>query len=442
MDQRFILYEQIKELAASRIPFHMPGHKRQTEPCPGLPFCWDITEIEGADDLHRAGGILKEAMERTAALFGAARTWYLVNGSSCGNLSAVMTAVPFGGELIAGVNCHRSVYHAMELGHLKPHFVTPPRAGDFHFYGSITPEQIRDALEEFPDAAAVVLTSPTYEGVVSDIAGIAKMCHEHGKILIVDEAHGAHLAPAYGLSADGFGFPDSALHLGADIVVQSAHKTLPSMTQTSLLHLSKEGSARIDEEKLEHMLDVFESSSPSYPLMCSLDGCTGILREEGNAFYAAWSRRLREFDQRMSGLRHLRIPGHTIGITNVFAYDPGKILIDPGDLQLTGVRLKGMLAQEFGLELEMCCEHHALAMTSLCDSDEMMQALAEALTAADALNAVTRPANKSTIEEEHFFTPGVPDVITNKGGAASPGRECIAESEIRLAEKRKFESKV
>ena len=138
---------------------HMPGHKRVMRPSDILPYEWDITEIEGADDLHDADGILKEAMDRASELWKSRRTWFLVGGSTCGLLAAIRAAAPFGSEIIAARNCHRSVYHAIELGGYKVHWILPEEDRSFDVCLDITPEQVRACLRRYPDSAAVIVTS-------------------------------------------------------------------------------------------------------------------------------------------------------------------------------------------------------------------------------------------------------------------------------------------
>ena len=174
-------------------------------------------------------------------------------------------------------SCHKAVYHAIELGGLTAHWLVPPVDAAFGVYGSIAPAAVKAALTAHPGVRCVVLTSPTYEGVLSDIASISAICRRHGVPLLVDEAHGAHLLPL----AVSHGWQGGAVAGGADLVVQSAHKTLPSLTQTALLHWN--GGPLADPEEVERQLDVFETSSPSYPLMASLDGCTGLLAAQGDA---------------------------------------------------------------------------------------------------------------------------------------------------------------
>ena len=319
------LQQQLETLSAARYPLHMPGHKRRVPPAPGLGcYAWDLTEIDGADDLHDADGILADAMARTAALYGARRCWYLVGGSTVGLLAGIRALAPFGSTVIAARNCHKAVYHAIELGQLTARWLTPPVDPQFGVYGSVRPADVAAALDAAPDARCVILTSPTYEGVLSDIRTIAEICHARGVPLLVDEAHGAHYLPF----AARYGWRGGAVAAGADLVVQSAHKTLPSLTQTAFLQLNGD---LADPAEVERQLDVFETSSPSYPLMVSLDGCTRWLADEGEAAFAAWRARLDAFDAAVRDLKNTKIlccgADALTAHPNFFAHDSGKILL-------------------------------------------------------------------------------------------------------------------
>lgn len=379
-----LLKEELEQYVNSGIyPFHMPGHKRLVPPAAGLAADCDLTEVEGVDDLHHAQGILRAAMDRTAALFGSARTWYLVGGSTVGNLAAIRAAVPAGSEVLVARNSHKSVFHAIELGSLRAHWLWPETDPAWGISGSIAPDQVAGALEQYPDARAVIVTSPTYEGVVSDIAGIAAVCHRHGAgiPLIVDEAHGAH----FGLFERDY-FPDSSVHQGADLVVQSAHKTLPSLTQTALLHLN---STLVSAAAVEQQLNIFETSSPSYLLLCSLDGCTGLLRRYGKDWFHTWRSHLEQLDTafRTKPLRHLRLLCHGCDTKENHAgfcnFDPGKILIGSDAAEWDGARLAEVLRHEDRIETEMHGGRHVLCMTSCCDSAEGFRRLEEALRRID-----------------------------------------------------------
>lgn len=385
-----ILETQLTALAGTRYPLHMPGHKRRVAPAPGLPADWDFTEIPGADDLHAAEGILADAMARTAALWGAARTFYLINGATCGLLAGIRALAPAGSTVVAARNCHKSVFHALELGGLHARWVMPRPDETFGIHGSVAPDDLAADLAACPDARCVILTSPTYEGVLSDIAAIADICHVRGVPLLVDEAHGAHYLPM----AEAYGWQGGALAAGADVVVQSPHKTLPSLTQTALLHLGGVYGPGL-ADKIARQLEIFETSSPSYPLMASLDGCTGLLAAHGAEWFAAWAQRLGRFDAAVAGLSRLRVFCHgadrLAGPPACFAHDPGKILMDGSGAGLTGAGLADAL-RDRGFELEMICGDLVLAMTSPCDADDALDRLADALREIDAAAPGAAPA--------------------------------------------------
>lgn len=382
----YILQTQLQAYAEQGLyPFHMPGHKRRVLPAPGLPAGWDVTEVPGTDDLHDASGILQEAMDRTASLCGADRTWYLVNGSTCGLLAGIRALARGESEVICARNCHKAVYHALELSGCRVHWVIPPVDPSWGICGGIIAAQITKAVRRHPSVKAVILTSPTYEGVLSEIEEICRVCHERDIPVLVDEAHGAHLLP---MSREE-GFPAGALACGADLVVQSPHKTLPSLTQTALLHLQGE---LVDPACIERELDIFETSSPSYPLLASLDGCTGILRGQGRALFGQWAARIGRFDARARDLRRIRILFHTgtpaaEGMEDSWLsaglYDMGKILIDASGAGMTGRELALILREGWKMETEMVQGNLVLAMTSICDDEDALDRLADALFAID-----------------------------------------------------------
>ena len=364
------LQKQLETLAAARTPLHMPGHKRRVWPAAGLGCAaWDMTEIDGADDLHEADGILADAMRRTAALYGSRRCWYLVGGSTVGLLAGVRALAPFGSEILMARNCHKAVYHAVELGQLCAHYLLPPIDPAFGVYGSVQPADVQAALEQHKNIRCVVITSPTYEGVVSDIASLAKICHAHGVPLLVDEAHGAHYLPF----AEPLGWQGGAVAAGADVVVQSAHKTLPSLTQTAFLQVN---GTLADDAEIERQLDVFETSSPSYPLLVSLDGCTAWLAQQGKTAFAAWRQQLNSFDDAVLNLRHTPILCHGADTLqdhpDFYAFDAGKILLRMGS------RGAAFLRQN-GFEPEMVRGDDVLAMTSPCDAPDTLPRLARVL---------------------------------------------------------------
>lgn len=406
MEQSYhILQDQLKSYCADGpYPMHMPGHKRNLSPGPGLPYDFDVTEVEGTDDLHHADGILKAAMERTGKLYGSRRTWYLTCGSTCGNLAMMYAAIPRGSEVILARNCHKSVFHGAELLGLTVHWLMPETVPGFGIMGSIRPESVEKMLRQYPQSRAVFLTSPTYEGIGSDIESIAELVHREGKLLLVDEAHGAHFGLFHGSVAGGY-FPDSAVQLGADLAVQSAHKTLPSLTQTAWLHL---GSDRIPEEAVEQGLSVFETSSPSYPLLASLDGCTGLLAKEGPELFGKWEKRIDGIRERAGEWKNLRILGPEDAEADrqaVFSLDFGKFLIRDAFFRRSGRELEEFLRREELLEPEMSCGRNVLLMTSCGDSEEGVDRLFHAL---EHLNAWLGEQKSQAAETEKCREEGMP----------------------------------
>jgi len=379
-------------------PMHMPGHKRQALFADDLPWHLDISEIHGFDDLHSAEGILLDAQVRAASLWGSDSAYFLINGSTGGILAGIYAATRPGDRVLIARNCHKSVYHAIELFGLCPVYLEPPLLAEAGICGSISPQAVAEAVAQTPDIRLAVVTSPTYEGVISDISAVADILHEKLIPLLVDEAHGAH----FGLSPR---FPKSAVSQGADIVVQSLHKTLPSLTQTAIVHL-RDG--LIQRERLRHGLGMFQSTSPSYPLMASIDGCIGLLREQGADLFAAWADRLSAFRQSVSPLQHLSVLSGDSNLRCMYAHDPGKIPILCGGTSITGPGLHATLREDYGIELEMALPGYGLAMTSLANTDEHFNRLAEALRQLDRTlhPAPVQPINPLPPMGEQIMPPG------------------------------------
>lgn len=375
--EREHLYQQLISYGESDVyPFHMPGHKRRALPFPN-PYTIDITEIDGFDNLHHAGGLIREAEERAAKLYGADRSYYLVNGSTCGLLAAICAAARRGDKVLAARNCHKAVYHAVSMQGLSVEFLYPAiTRGDLQ--GQITAAQVEEALTKHPDIAVVILTSPTYEGIVSDVAAIAACCHAHGAALIVDEAHGAH----FGFGA---GFPENAVRLGADAVIMSLHKTLPSFTQTALLHCN---GGRIDTERVARYLGVYETSSPSYLFMAGMDACIDLIREQGAELFAQYRRRLDAFYRDTADLAQLHVMRREdLCKEEAYDWDDSKLMIYAGTMG--GEALHQELLGHYHLQMEMVSADYVLGMTSLMDTDEGMRRLVTALHEIDEKNRKT-----------------------------------------------------
>lgn len=390
------LLERLTEYAGSdAYPFHMPGHKRREIPdgIPGGfpdPYGIDITEIDGFDNLHHAEGILKDAMETAAAIYGADRSWYLVNGSTCGILSAVFATTENGGKILTARNCHKAVYHAICLNRLEAEYLYPEEITEFGINGGIRAEDVRKALEKdamrcagnsgdvrgkITKIQAVLITSPTYEGVVSDIRAIADAAHEYGIPLIVDEAHGAHLEYA----DQCYSFPKSALEYGADIVIQSLHKTLPCFTQTAILHVKGK---LVDQDRISRYLSMFQTSSPSYLFMAGMERCIRYMDGDGRNGMVRYEKRLEHFMERMEGLQVLEVLDREIcgKYRTVAGWDPSKIVVSTMRAEdFHGEELAETLRRKYHLEMEMTAPEYVIAMTSLMDTEEGFERLGTAL---------------------------------------------------------------
>lgn len=372
-----ILYDKLIEYGKNgKYPFHMPGHKRNDTMLSGMdPFDIDITEIADFDNLHHPQGIIKEAMDRAASYYGTDRTWFLINGSSCGILAAINSVTDIGDKIIIGRNCHKAVYNAMTIRNLKGEYFYPEYVSELGINGGYNPEILEKLLRENKDTKAVVITSPTYDGIVSDIEKIAEITHKYGAVLIVDEAHGAHFRISDKL-------PTPAYKLGADLVIESVHKTLPSMTQTAVLH--KCGN-RVKEEEVEKSLGIYQSSSPSYVLMASIDRCIDVIENYGDNFMGKLLIALNNFRSNVNKLKSFYVPGKEIvGKLSVYDMDPTKLVICIKAQAWDGKWLSDILRKHYGFEMEMEAPEYVLGITGICDDLSQIQRLYESLKEIDS----------------------------------------------------------
>ena len=353
------------------LPLHMPGHQRKRDMGTALPYDYDYTEVEELDNLHAPEGILQEAMNRTAAYYGCSDCFYLVNGSSSGLQAGIFTLLEEGDEVVVARNCHRSVFYALSLRKAKIHFLLPEFWEDFSCFGSVSLKEVERLLREFPKSKALIFTSPSYEGVVSDVEGIARLCHENGLSLLVDEAHGAHFSPKRGTS-----FPGSAISLGADLVVQSPHKTLCSLTQSAWILGNGQGYSR---EKLSFNLSVFQTTSPSYPLMLSLEKATTLLETEGEALFSHWKEVMESFREKARTLSYFTFLWEKEEAC--FAMDCTKIFLRARGIPKLrlGKDLAKLLREDYGIESEMHSGENLLLMTGPFISEEELDRLFIAL---------------------------------------------------------------
>ena len=372
----------------------MPGHKRRLagdELLEGI-YGIDITEIKGFDDLHNANGILKEAEERCAKLFGADETHFLVNGSTCGILAAICGSVTEHDDIVIAKNCHRSVYNAVMLSGADLHVITPGTESCFGTYAGVRAKSVKEALKGIEEKkgknrkrTAVIITSPTYEGITSDLKAIHEICRSMGAVFIVDAAHAAH----FGFSEE---FPENPTRY-ADVVITSVHKTLPAMTQTALIHIADSCPSK---DRIRKMLSVFMTSSPSYVLMASIDSMTLLLEERGKELFDQYIKRLKDFRSKARSLKHLTVlDREMLSDEGSDDLDIGKIVIKDMTGCFSGPRLYDMLLEDYSICPEMATGGYVVLMTSIADTEEAFERLLNALVAIDKL-ATEKPVLSKT----------------------------------------------
>ncbi len=370
----------------SPVSFHMPGHKgaqlyRRFGYGEFLDrfFDCDITEIIGADNLFQPEEIIAETMGKYRRLYDSAASYLLVNGTSGGIIASILASVPAGKKLIMARNCHKSVFNALGLGGIQPVYAYASEVSGYGIAGQVEPEEIARLLQENPDAEAVILPSPNYYGICSDIRAIADVVHAAGKILIVDQAHGAHLKFFEGMELP---LPDAAESCGADLVINSIHKTLGSLTQSAVLNVGREGlfagagaesaeRAQRNLYRLEDKLQAIESTSPSYILMGSLDINADILLEHGDQLMKEWKENLEWFYAQAE-----KIPG--LKTMQTGRMDRTKINLDMSGCGLDGGQLEQELLK-YDIYAELVTGNILMCMTGIGNTREDYERLLAAL---------------------------------------------------------------
>ena len=315
------------------ISFHMPGHKGKSDIFDKAGYgefyrsmlSEDITKIPGADTLFSPKSTIKAVMDNYADLYGVKHTELLINGSSAGVVAAILASVPRYGKLILGRNSHHSAFSALRLGSIDPVYLRPEIIKEYNLVGGISPEEVRNACEDNPDASAILITSPTFCGMTSDISRIADIAHTYGMTLIVDQAHGAHLRFFDAVAKTRY----AAEQLGADIVINSTHKTLLSLTESGIMNVCTD---RVDIEELADCLRMVQSTSPSYLLLGSLDINERIMRKWGGDMVVSWMKDLTYVYSRLSAIRG-------VTVVECDSLDVTKINISLAEIGVSGERL-------------------------------------------------------------------------------------------------------
>lgn len=360
------LYEELTSLSDSDYyPFHMPGHKRQTI-TDISPYSIDITEIDGFDNLQHPRGLIKNIEDHLTKSYNCGHAYILVNGSTSGNLSAIYAALKPGEHILVARNCHKSVYHGAEIRRLVTDYIFP-EVDELGIPQGIDPDDVRCALDKYSNIKAFIMTSPTYEGIKSNIKEIAKVCHKRGVILIVDAAHGAHLGilPEFG---------ENPVTLGADVVIVSLHKTLPMYTMSAALLIPE--SSLIDRNKLETGIRIFQTSSPSYIIMSGIDTGLRFIDDQGKKRAKMLIDRIEAFEEEMKRLR-------VLGVYRNKTKEPSKIVIFSRLDQYDGPILMRELREKYHLEMEMAVGQYTIAMTTIMDTEDGFIRLEKALLEID-----------------------------------------------------------
>lgn len=356
------LQKQLEILAKrDRHRLHMPGHKGR-----GLPLAaLDFTEIPGSDNLHDPRGIIADVQNDLAGLYGSVSAQLVVGGTTAGNMAALMAGAAPGEAVLVPVNSHRSVFSALALGRIEGRFITPVLDGTLGFPRELTVEQVEAALDRFPEVRGMILTTPTYYGTVSDTAALAECLHRRDKWLIVDEAHGAHLAfcPDY---------PRDAVASGADVVIQSSHKMLATYTQASLLHCC---SRRIDPQRIARFLTMLESSSPSYLLMMAVENGVREAAQRGHTPFEGIAKRWDQTQKRQRAGTKLRLYAPPAAQP----YDKSKWLWAVADG--SGLAIAKKWRESFGVYCEIETAGYLLALTGMGTRTEDLDALDNAVAA-------------------------------------------------------------
>lgn len=350
---------------------------------------YDLTETPLTDDLHEADGAIKEAESLASELFGSDRTFFLVNGTTCANEAMIISSVCEGEKILVARNCHKSVLMGMIISGASPVYIEPEISGVFSAFGSISPEKVKLAFKNHPDIKAFILTSPTYYGIGSDLQKIADICHSHGALLLVDEAHGSHFAFSDKL-------PKTALSCGADMVSQSTHKTLNSMTQSSMLHVK---GSLVDISKVDAALKIVQSTSPSYILMASLDAARQNAALNGRTAVCRMLDITSYIRSTLSSIDGVSCPENVDG-NEVFSFDKTRIIFSVKGI--SGFSLSEILLEKYNICCEMADNYNVVSIIGSSDSYEDADRLI------NAVKEIAATVNTGKIKE--FSLPPMPPI--------------------------------
>uniref|UniRef100_A0AAU6W4J5 Piperideine synthase n=1 Tax=Flueggea suffruticosa TaxID=283120 RepID=A0AAU6W4J5_9ROSI len=381
--------------------FHFPGHNRGHAAPPSLidliglrPFMYDLTGLPDIDALSCPKGPILEAQQEAAKLFGASETWFLVGGTTCGVLAAIMGTCSPGDHIILTRNCHVSAISAMVLCGAVPKYMIPEYNSNWDVAGGITLSQVKEAIEELEmegqKPAAIFITSPTFQGICSNIGEISRLCHSYGIPLIVDEAHGAHL----GFHPD---MPRSALSQGADLVVQSTHKVLPALSQSSMLHISGNFVSR---DRISRCLQILQSTSANNLLLASLDAARAQLAENPIDIFEEPLDIAREARSLIKNIPHIGLLGLET-FPKFEEMDPMRLTVGFWQLGLSGYEACEILERHQGVVPEMIGTKSITLPFNLGTRRDHVRRLAAGLEELSARSFQVAGMDKSVVTEGH-----------------------------------------
>jgi lysine decarboxylase len=395
----FPLINALEEvIEKNKIMMHMPGHKGGkgfSESFKDKLLRFDLTELPGLDNLHRPSGVIDKSMDACAKAFGAMKSLFLLNGSTSGIHTMLLSSFKKGDRVLVSRNCHYSVINGLILFGIQPVFVMPRYNEKWQLVIPAKAEEWEKALYKNPDVKGAIVTSPDYYGFCAPVSELSDIMHASGSLLLVDEAHGAHFAFSQKL-------PDTALNLGADISVQSFHKTLPSLTQAAVLHI---GSGRINFSKVQKAASMLTTTSPSYMIMASIEYACGLAGIEGEKKYSGLLERLEIMKKELLGMEKLRlVPDRLDGCER----DPSRIVVNTVNSDISGFDLARTLNSEYGIYEEMADEYNVVFITSVFDDENEINALRQSIEVID--KKIGR--RKSSVCNEKLLHPGeciIPD---------------------------------
>lgn len=368
-------------------PFHMPGHKRNAEfNIIGAEI--DITEIDGFDNLHNPCGMIADMEKDLSEIYGYKKSIISVNGSTCGILSAVSAVCSKRDKIIIARNCHKSVYNACFINELDVKYIEHEYDSTFGVYTYISQKSVDEAIKKNPDACAVIITSPTYEGFISNIK-----CDIP---LIIDSAHGAH----FGINEK---FPAKQ---NGDIIIQSLHKTLPALTQTAVVHINNEKYA----DRVKMYMDIFESSSPSYILLASIDKCIDFLKSS-EMKYNRYFDMLEDFYEFTETLRNIKILSND---------DKSRIVLMSESI--SGSVFADILRTKYRIEAEASTINYVILISTVCDTEKGFNQLKQALKDIDQISGNFTPFTEKTEIPEKILNSCTVNRKKAHGFSESAGR--------------------